>query len=247
MVDFFVKFKQKISSYPIFNITSKRKKKKNKEEENIIFSSSTFPKKTPVITIKDIQECNRRQFGYSTNNGIVEIISYSNRSQADFCINNNKNNQDPNRFSFQTSSIYLNENRPQQEKENLIKTEPNKFWHTVNNLLRETENIYNEICLTSRLETDPFDNFSIQLENTIWEDDKTTISSYSYFNHTIFQEINTKIMGGNNQSYNYAYEYLNEILDLYIQEDAVERNKKLLNVELPSYQISSGSTLVLNK
>ena len=54
-------------------------------------------------------------------------------------------------------------------------------------------------------------------------------------------------MGGNNQSYNYAYEYLNEILDLYIQEDAVERNKKLLNVELPSYQISSGSTLVLNK
>ena len=99
------------------------------------------------------------------------------------------------------------------------------------------------------MEIDPFDNFSIQLEDTIWEDDKNHLSVYPYSNPILFQEGTDKTTVGNNRSHKYEYECLNEILDLYIQEEEEEvgRNKTLLNLELPSYQISSGSTLVLNK
>lgn len=255
MVGSFLEFKQKLISFSIFNIINRKtRKKKKRDRENVVIPKQTPPKTTPVITIKDIQECNRRQFGHLNSNGIVEIISYSNRSQNDFFINNNnnsKNTHDSNRFSFQTSSIYLNDDdESQQEKEKFTKIEPNVFWQTVDNLLRETEDIYNEICLiNSKLEIDPFDNFSIQLEDTIWEDDKNHLSVYPYSNPILFQEGTDKTTVGNNRSHKYEYECLNEILDLYIQEEEEEvgRNKTLLNLELPSYQISSGSTLVLNK
>ena len=242
MKDFFIKFKRKLKSQSTIN-----KKKKNAKEFPIK-PKSTQPKTTPIITVKDIQECNRRHFGQLSNNGVVEILSYSNRSQTDFfqqC--RGQNIHDSNRFSFQTSSVYLHESQsPQQRDAKYIRIESNIFWQTINSLLRETESIYNEICLNSKNENDPFDNFSVQLENTIWEDKNSNSSLYSFFNPNLFKETDEMVTRDTNVISIYEYEYLNEILDLYIQEEE-GKNKNPSNLEVPCSQISSGSTLILNK
>lgn len=116
---------------------------------------------------------------------------------------------------------------------NIYQTKENSRYllQTINNLLQETENIYNEICPAT--EIDLFDNLSIQLEPTIWEDDSNDM--VSNFNPELFEQIIINTTDS-------TYDYLDEFLEIYVKaKQEVPHN----NSSLQTYKGFSGSTSVL--
>lgn len=206
------------------------------------------------ISVQDIQDANSKYF--ASSNDVIKIISLETQTHSRFPISHRDPPDSRKTLSYQTSSIYLSDvlkhnadtyftdlysndiysNNILKPSTNIYQTKENSRYllQTINKLLQETEHIYNEICPS--IEIDQFDNLSIQLEPTIWED--TPIDILSNFIPALFD-----YPFDTNDTNDTAYDYLDEFLELYVKaKQEVTHNDS----NLQTYKGFSGSTLVLN-
>lgn len=182
------------------------------------------------ITVKDIQEANAKAF--QTGNNTLRVTKMEKNRISFFKMDNVRNRKT---LSYQTSSIYLTDVDVELKPMGNIyfsKEKSKILLQTINNLLEETTQMYNDICPETTLKLDLFDNFTNQLEPTIWEDEPNDI--LSIFNPLLFEEYDTV-----NDT---MYDYLIKFLGLYMD---IKETPQIESSNLQTYKGFSGSTLVL--